>query len=401
MGRPPRRTAKADGRIVGARRGVAVTRSLYWQLAGFYFFYFGYIGAFAPYFSLYLDAIGFSAALIGIVLTVPQAMRIFAPHLWGWLSDRRSAHVMVARWTGVAGTVCFLGVFFGQTFVWIFLCLALWSFFWSAALPLIETTTLNHLGERGADYGRIRLWGSIGFIVMVIGVGWVLDRTSIETLLWIVAATMVGILAAVWRVPESRRVRSEGDHAPILQVVRRPDVLALIGACFCMAVAHGPYYTFFSIHLVDLGYTKTVIGWLWAIGVIAEVIVFACLTWLYARFTHHALLMWSFALAVLRFCLIAWAAHIPAVLILAQLLHAATFGVFHSAALASVHKLFRGPNQARGQAVYSGLSFGLGGALGGLGSGLVWESWGPSATFFAAAVSAGLGWLLLARSRGT
>lgn len=376
-----------------------MTRGLYWQLAGFYFFYFAYIGAFAPYFSLYLDAIGYSAALIGVVMTVPQVMRIFAPHLWGWLSDRRSAHVAVARWTGVVGTLCFLGVFAGREFAWILACLALWSFFWSAALPLIETTTLNHLAERGADYGRIRLWGSIGFIVTVIGVGWVLDRTEIATLLWIVAATMVGILAAVWRVPESRRVRGEGEHEPILQVLRRREVMALVGACFCMAVAHGPYYTFFSIHLVELGYTKTMVGWLWAVGVIAEVVVFACLSSLYARFTHHALLMWSFALAVLRFCLIAWAAHLPAVLLVAQLLHAATFGVFHSAALASVHRLFRGPNQARGQAVYSGLSFGLGGALGGLGSGLVWVPWGASGTFVAAAACAGLGWLLLARAR--
>lgn len=376
-----------------------MTRALYWQLAGFYFFYFGYIGAFAPYFSLYLDAIGYSAALIGVIMTVPQAMRIFAPHLWGWLSDRRSAHVAVARWTGVAGTLCFFGLFHGREFAWIFVCLALWCFFWSAALPLIETTTLNHLGERGADYGRIRLWGSIGFIVMVVGVGWVLDRLPIETLLWIVAATMGGILAAVWRVPESRRIRNEGTHEPILRLIRRPDVMALIGACFFMAAAHGPYYTFFSIHLVDLGYSKTMVGWLWAIGVIAEVVVFAYLSSLYARFTHHALLMWSFGLAVLRFCLIAWAAHLPVVLVFAQLLHAATFGVFHSAALATVHKIFRGPNQARGQAVYSGLSFGLGGALGGLGSGLVWVPWGPQGTFLAAAGCAGIGWLLLARQR--
>jgi PPP family 3-phenylpropionic acid transporter len=376
-----------------------VTRGLYWQLAGFYFFYFGYIGAFAPYFSLYLDALGYSAAMIGTIMTAPQLMRIFAPHLWGYLSDRKASRVGVVRWTGVAGTLCFLGLFGGHAFAWIFLCLALWSFFWSAALPLIETTTLDHLGERGADYGRIRLWGSVGFVVTVIGVGWVLDRTAIVTLLWIVGATMAGILAAVWGVPESRRPKGEGRREPIMQVLKRRDVLALIGACFLMAAAHGPYYTFFSIHLVDLGYSKTVIGWLWAIGVIAEIVVFACLPWLYARFTHHALLLWSFALAVLRFALIAWGAHLPPVLIVAQVLHAATFGVFHSAALASVHRLFRGTHQARGQAVYSGLSAGLGGALGGFGSGVVWVPWGAAGTFLAAAGCALLGGLLLAANR--
>lgn len=372
-----------------------MTRGLYWQLAGFYFFYFGYIGAFAPYFSLYLDSLGYTAALIGVLMTLPQAMRIFAPHLWGYLSDRRSGHVGVARWTGVAGTVCFFGVFVDQSFIWLFACIGLWSFFWSAALPLIETTTLNHLGERGADYGRIRLWGSVGFIATVVGVGWVLDRTAIGTLLWIVSATMLGILACVWRLPEGRAARHGERHEPILQVLRRREVVVLITACFLMSLAHGPYYTFFSIHLVDLGYSKSAIGWLWAIGVIAEIVVFACLPWLYRSFSHHSLLVWSFALAVLRFALIAWAAHIPAVLLFAQLLHAATFGVFHSAALASVHRLFRGSHQARGQAAYSSLSFGLGGTLGGLGSGLVWEPWGPTATFAVAGGCALVGLILL------
>jgi len=377
-----------------------VTRGLYWQLAGFYFFYFGYIGAFAPYFSLYLDSLGYAAALIGVLMTLPQAMRIFAPHLWGYLSDRRRGHVGVARWTGVAGTVCFFGVFVDHSFVWLFACIGLWSFFWSAALPLVETTTLNHLGERGGDYGRIRLWGSVGFIATVVGVGWVLDRAAIGTLLWIVAATMLGILACVWRVPESLAARHGERHEPILQVLKRREVIVLIAACFLMSVAHGPYYTFFSIHLVDLGYSKSAIGWLWAIGVIAEIAVFACLPWLYRSFSHHALLIWSFALAVLRFALIAWAAHIPGVLLFAQLLHAATFGVFHSAALASIHRLFRGPHQARGQAAYSSLSFGLGGTLGGLGSGLVWEPWGPTATFSVAGLCALVG-LILLRLSGT
>jgi len=393
-----RRTTPRDAGGVG-RCGFVVTRGLYWQLAGFYFFYFGYIGAFAPYFSLYLDSLGYSAAMIGTVMMAPQLMRIFATHLWGYLGDRQSSHVGVVRWAGIAGTVCFMGLFCGQSFGWIFFCLALWSFFWSAALPLIETTTLNHLGERGADYGRIRLWGSIGFVGTVIGVGWVLDRTPMVALLWIVAGMMAGILVTVWGVPESRRPRDAGTHEPIVQVLKRREVVALIGACFLMSVAHGPYYTFFSIHLVDLGYSKTAIGWLWAIGVIAEIAVFACLPWLYARCTHHTLLVWSFALAVLRFALIAWGAHLPAVLFVAQLLHAATFGVFHSAALASVHKLFRGTNQARGQAVYSGLSAGLGGALGGFGSGVVWLPWGASATFLAAAACALLGGLLLVMNR--
>jgi len=127
--------------------------------------------------------------------------------------------------------------------------------------------------------------------------------------------------------------------------------------------------------------------------------VFAWLPWVYRNFSAYTLLLASLALAVARFALIAWVAHSIVALIVAQLLHAATFGVFHSAALASIHRLFRGPNQARGQAAYSSLSYGLGGTLGGLGSGWVWQLWGPTATFAAAGACALLGFLLLAAMR--
>lgn len=373
-----------------------MNRSLYWQLAGFYFFYFAYIGAFAPYFSLYLDSLGLSAALIGMLMALPAMMRIFASHLWGYLSDRHGRRVGIACASGLVGTLCYLGVFVSDHVAWLFVCIALLSFFWSAALPLMEATTLNHLGERGSEYGRIRLWGSIGYVAAVIGIGWVLDQAAIGVLLWIVAGTLCGILACAWRIPEAGQHAHDPRHEPIADVLRRPAVLALIGACFLMAMAHGPYYTFISLHLVALGYSKTAIGWLWAIGVIAEIAVFACLPWLNRRCSVHRLLVASFALATLRFLLIGWAAHVPVLLVAAQLLHAATFGVFYSAALTSIHLLFRGRNQARGQAVYSSLSAGLGGTIGGLGSGVAWQWVGAGATFTMAAACAFAGWLVLA-----
>jgi PPP family 3-phenylpropionic acid transporter len=378
-----------------------VNRALYWQLAGFYFFYFGYLGAFAPYFSLYLDALGFGAALIGAVLAVPQVMRIFASHLWGYLADRSGHRVRVSLVTGVLGTLAFLGVFLGSGTWWLLLCIVLWSFFWSAALPLMETTCLDHLGTRPGDYGRIRLWGSVGFIVAVVGVGWVLDVAGTGTLLWIIAGSMAGILLCLGRVPEVRHDEVREAAEPIVNVLKRPDVIALIAACFLMAVAHGPYYTFFSLHLVDHGYSKTQVGWMWALGVIAEIMVFACLPWFYRVCSVRGLLIWSFALAVVRFVIIGWFADALIPLVVAQLMHAATFGTFHSAALASVHRWFKGRNQARGQAVYSSLSFGLGGTLGGLASGVAWERLGASLTFGAAAGCAlvGLAILMMVRER--
>ena len=368
----------------------------YWPLAGFYFFYFAYLGAFAPYFSLYLDGIGLTAAAIGAVMALPQVMRIFAAHYWGWLADRGGARVPVARWAGLAGTVVFLPILAGDHLVLIVVTVAAMSFFWSAALPIAEVTTLGHLGAQFGRYGRVRVWGSIGFIAAVSGVGAALDHIPVTALPAIVVALMTTMLVFLWRVPEAPAVTGPHDETPLAARLRDPGVIALFAACALMAMAHGPYYTFFSIYLVELGYSKAAVGALWALGVVAEVAIFLAMPQLTRAFSLRAILLASFALAVLRFMLIAWGAQHLALLLVAQVLHAASFGTFHASALGLVQRRFAGRQQARGQAVYSSLTFGVGGTLGALASGVLWESLGPAGTFSLAAGCAALGGLALA-----
>ena len=365
------------------------------QLAGFYFFYFAWIGAFAPFFSVYLDATGLSPAQIGVVMALPQVTRIVAPHLWGWLADASGNLVRLVRAAVLAGTICWLGLFASTAFIWICVVVLAAGFFLSAALPLVEATTLTHLGEHTGRYGAIRLWGSIGYIVAVIGVGYALDLFSVRALLWIVAASLLGTLAFAFLVPEARHAESRGDVEPISHVLRRPAVIALILACTLMAMAHGPYYTFYSIHLVDHGYSAGLIGWLWALGVVCEIAIFLWLTRLYAAFTLRSILIASFALAAIRFLLIGWGAGSLTLLVIAQVLHAASFGSFHAAAIGIVHQLFRGRHQARGQAIYGSLTFGVGGTLGALASGVLWNPAGAEVTFTAAAACAFAGMLLV------
>ena len=368
----------------------------YWRLAGFYFFYFAYLGAFAPYFSLYLEGTGLDAVQIGVLMSLPQVARIVAPNVWGWLSDRTGERLAIARWTGVAGTVAFAGVFAGRGFEWLFVVLLTMSFFWSAALPLVDVTTLNHLRDAIARYGRIRLWGSIGFIGGVVIVGAVLDRVAITALLPIVFVIMLGMLVFTWVVPDAEVHPAAHDHLPMRAILARPAVVALIVACALMAMAHGAYYTFYSIYLVDHGYSKAAVGWLWAVGVICEIGVFILMPRLFRAFSLEGLLITSFALATLRFVLIGWGVESLVVLVFAQTLHAASFGAFHASAMALVQRFFGGRHQARGQAIYGSLSFGLGGTLGALGAGLAWEVIGPAWTFTASSAAAAVGGILLA-----
>lgn len=358
-----------------------MSRSIHLNLSAFYFFYFAYLGAFAPFFALYLNSVGMGAVEIGMLMALPQLTRILAPHLWGWLADRSGQRMRVVRWSGALGTLTFLGVFGGDSFALLCTVLFAMTFFWSAALPLVEATTLSRLGDETARYGRIRVWGSVGFIAAVVAVGYLLDLTSPRALLWVIAALMACMLLLSCVVADAPAIPHPGDERPVWQVVRRPEVIAIIVASALVAMAHGPYYTFYTIHLVDHGYSKSFAGWLWALGVICEIGIFVWMSRLYKAYTMRQILIASTLLAALRFVVIGWGADSIVLLLAAQTLHAASFGAFHAAAIGVVHRLFRGRHQARGQAIYGSLAYGFGGTIGGLASGYAWNGLGAGLTF--------------------
>lgn len=367
----------------------------YWRLSGFYFFYFAFVGAFTPYWSLYLNSLEFSAFQIGVLMSLLQVSRIFSPSLWGWLADHTGKRVAVVQLAALLSLLFYLGAFLEGGFAWMFAVMLLMSLFWSASLPLVEAITLGHLGGSPAGYGRIRLWGSIGFIIAVVVLGYVLDYAPLTVLLWAVLGLKVGILLFSRFIPDASALPYLTDHVPVWHILRQPHVIALLAACFLMASAHGAYYTFYSIYLVEHGYSKAAVGWLWALGVVCEIIMFLLMPRLTARLGLRHLLLISFALAAFRFFIIGWWATLSVVVVLAQTLHAASFGSYHVAAVAVIHQYFRGRHQAKGQGLYISVSYGLGGTFGGIMSGYAWDALGASWAFTLCAACALLGFLVL------
>jgi PPP family 3-phenylpropionic acid transporter len=366
------------------------------RLAAWYFFYFAFVGAFAPYFTLYLQDLGLSAWEIGVLMSVPQVMRLVAPNLWGWLADHLGRRAGIVRLAALCSTLGFAGFFFTRDYWAMFGAMALVWFFWSAALPLVEAITLDHLHGQPDRYGSIRVWGSVGFIASVLGVGALLDFLPIAAVLWVCIAILASVLATALTLGDTK-VGAGGTVAPLGDLLRRPEVVALLAACFFMSVAHGPLYDFFSIHLVDHGYDKMAVGMLWSLGVLAEIGVFMVMPRLMRRVSLRRILLASYALAVLRFLLIGWAADSVVLLLLAQLMHGATFGAYHAGAMAALTRWFAPAQQARIQALYGSISFGAGGMIGGLFSGEAWGSLGPGITYSLAALCAACGWLLVWR----
>jgi len=196
-------------------------------------------------------------------------------------------------------------------------------------------------------------------------------------------------------LPEAQPVSHDRNAQPIGEILRQPKVIALMAACFAMSAAHGAFYVFYSIHLNAHGYSKTEVGLLWSLGVVAEIVVFMFMARLSRKFSLRAILLASFGAAVIRFLLMGWGVESAAIMILVQLLHGLTFGAYHAASIAAVNQWFPGRAQGRGQALYSSLSFGAGGLLGGLISGRTWESLGSGWTFTLGSLFALIGFLLI------
>ena len=360
----------------------------YWRLSGFYFLFFLTIGGFMPYWNLYLKSIDMSAEQIGILSAVVVVTKIFASPFWGWLVDHHGNRIKVIQLCSLFTLVFFSLVLFSHEFWALFLILFAFSIFWSAGLPLIEATTLSHLGENTQDYTVIRVWGSISFIVGVLALGQFLDNKPIDYLLPILILS----LALVWlhslTLPEISGVETQESQRSFLETIKHPTVVYLFIVCFLVQASHGPYYTFFSIYLEEHGYSNSFIGIAWAIGVLAEVFVYLVIHRVIRTWGLRWLMIMSLLMASLRWLLIAIFVDNLVILLFAQLLHAATFGVYHAVAIQYIHREFTGAHQGRGQALYSSISFGAGLALGTLASGYMWESIGSMQTFlFAAAIS--------------
>lgn len=369
----------------------------YWRLSGFYLLYFSALGVLVPYWGLYLKSLNFDARQIGELIAIIMATKIVAPYIWGWISDHTGKGMMIVRLASVLSCFIFALIFIDQSYRWLAFVMLSFSFFWNAALPQFEATTMNFLGADEHNYSKIRVWGSLGFVAAVVVMGLMLEHYSISIVPLVLLILYALLMFSSFIVPANCRVQAEHDQGSILQVVKQPHVIALLLICFFAQLSHGPYYTFFSIYLEDHEYQSSMIGALWALGVIAEVVVFLYIHRWLPRFGHGRLLLVALLLTTVRWLLIAYAVEYASVIIFAQLLHAASFGVFHAVAISLFHQTFVGKHQGRGQALYASVSFGAGGAAGSLLSGLSWDALGSTQTFLLAAAFAFIAVLLTQR----
>lgn len=370
-----------------------MSRRIHWLLAGFYAAFFAVLGVWIPYWPLYMSGLGHSAEAIGLVAALALGVKVLGPPLWGRLADRGSRRrVMIgtafAAWA--ASTLFLLDGGLGT----ILAGAVLFSLFQNGPLGLVEATTLEHVDRFDADYGRIRLWGSWGFILFALGLGPLTDRWG----LGLVPAALVTLLLAValltLALPEGESA-PHGESAVKRRFFARPSVRWFYLTTLLMQFSHGAYYGFMSLHLENNGFSRTAIGLLWSLGVVSEVVLMSRSAPLLARFGVSALMTASLAVAAVRWTIYAVTLWWP-LLIFGQILHAFTFGSFHVASVRRAFEIAPLSQRNTAQAWYSALSFGIGGGSGLMLSGHLFDRIGAETLFAVMALVAAAG---LAASR--
>ncbi len=323
-----------------------------------------------------------------------MATKIISPNIWGWIADHTGKRMQVVRVGSTLALLAFVGVFYSHSYFAIAMVMVIYSFFWNATLPQFEAITFNYLKDEPHRYSAVRLWGSVGFIVAVALVGPLLEYQSANIIPVIVILIFAAISISSYLVPAREEETHHESSPSILKVLKRPEVIAFFIVCILIQASHGPYYTFYTLYMEGNGYSRTVIGQLWALGVTVEVAAFVIMHRLLKRFGLYLLLMLTLLLTTLRWLLIAFYPEQIPIMLFAQSLHAVSFGIYHAVAITLIHQIFKGKLQGRGQALYSSLSFGLGGAIGSYAAGLMWDSINPMSAYLMASLLTLVGFII-------
>ena len=373
------------------------------RLGLFYAAYFALVGIIAPYLPLYFADRGISPVDIGVLIALAQAMRMVGPNLWGWLADHAERRTAILRWSSLALVASFALLIAPGGFALVFVAMLFVNFFQTAQMPVAEalaSAQLRGQADAVSRYGRLRVWGSIAFVVVVLLAGPLFDWVGMQAALAACIVLALVLAAAAFGVIEQVTSEHPHDRVSIRARLREPRVRWFFVSAALMVFAHGAMYAYLSLYLVQLGYSKTSIGIFWVLSVVLEVAFFLTQATWFRRFGVFQLMTVAFAVAAVRFLLIAELSAVWWVLAIAQAMHAVTFAVHHSASILTIQRWFPGRAAARGQALYISTAYGFGGTAGSLVAAWLWAAFGPSWAFVAGSVGAVVGgWAALRMRR--
>jgi PPP family 3-phenylpropionic acid transporter len=367
-----------------------------WVLAVQYFLYFGVMGMYLPFFNLYCYQIGFKGWKIGTLSASRSIVLIVFGIAWSILADRfqnRRTIYIGCNFVSAAVWALFL---LTTDFRWMLAITLLYGIFFAPLISFLEAFAMDALGRDKKRYGRMRLWGSLAFMGVVLALGRLIDLYSVKIILsLILAGSWVQALVSLSfpaKVPIPRL-----DFRAGLKSLVSKKVIFFFFCAFLMLVSHSAYYGFFSIHLNQLGYDNFFIGLCWTMAVGAEIVAMFFSERIFKRFDYEKVLLFSFAIAALRWSGL-WAIQSPAGILMLQLTHAVTYGTFHMASILYIDALAPKETKTIAQAANNAVTYGLGLMVGFFISGALYEHIGSEALFAISGLIALLGGALFQAS---
>ena len=344
-----------------------------------YFLYFGVLGIFLPYFNLYCYHLGFNGVQIGTLSALRSITLVVCPLIWGALADHLNIRRPIYIACNILSTLIWILYLYTVSFKMMLIITVAYGIFYAPIISFLEAFTMDILGPEKKSYGRIRAWGSINFILVVIVLGKLIDLYSIDMILVLIliGSSLLSLMSL--SVPGITSIKKD-PFSTNVHALWKPRVIIFLICGFLMLVSHGAYYGFFSIHLEKMGYSRVFIGIAWALASTAEISVMIKSREIFKRFSLENVLIFSFILAALRW-LILFFVQSPVLILFSQIFHAITYGTFHMASILYIDQLT--PNSAKtlGQAVNNAVQYGLGLMVGFLLNGYLYESIGSSALF--------------------
>lgn len=373
-----------------------------WRFAIFYFLSFAAVSFYGTYGSLYFRRRGVSDAQLGMLYAIPAWIGIFAPLLWGIISDALRQRKLPSFLMHFMTAVLFPLFWFwsGQSFWLLCLVMGVFTLFFRASIPLADAWTLDHIQRRGGDYGRLRSWGSAGFVVALLSSLFILKKSSMSEarnllpIFYVFSAFRILSASYALTLPD---YHSKGKRPKLnwkgLRAYLHPFAIIFFFAVFMSRFLFSPYYTFFTIFLDEQGIADNLKGLYWMVAVGAEIGLIAVSGRLLKRLGAVPLLLAG--LSAMAFRMFIYSLEPPWYIILAvQSLHSLTFGAFHVASINIINRITPEEFRASGQTFNSTL-LGIGGVMGAMMGGIWAQAYGIPGMFRLLSIAAATTTVLL------
>ncbi|NLU99438.1 MFS transporter [Marinomonas sp. UCMA 3892] len=371
-------------------------RPVAWPLFFFYFFFCAVVGVMMPYISMYYKSIGLTASEIGRLMSTFTLSGILVPHFWGWLTAKVGLPKRILQ---LAILGCFIAVIpfnWSDQFETLWLLTCTMALFYSALIPMTDSLTVRSIRQLDVPYTRLRAGGSIGYVFAVTGAGFLIGQFGTVVVIPTMCAFMaLAVVTSFFLKEQAYEINQQKATTSFFALVKNPESLLFFVLAFLAFMSHAPFNVFFAVHLSNFGYSGEEIGLLMALGVVIEIFLFLFFGNTIKRFDVVHIITLCFICGIVRWLLVGWFASIAWVLIFTQLLHSITFALFHMVSIEQIRRLFPERYAGQGQAMYSAFAIGLGGGLGMVITGYLWEWLGGAWVFTLAACVSSLALTIL------